>query len=357
MKNIASFSFALVAAFSSLTIGCANDSTRDDDGNGDDGSGSDTTPPPPAPKKLDATGTYRVNDTFDLAANMPADSFLNTLIAATDGANDPAEWIVDQMIGQLDPGTIHDFLVAARPAFVPALNDEIVSLAPDLVNRIKAVGQATANVYKKFGINERLTVGTGAGLDGTVTGTTVVDGVRFDVAGTATDFTFASMNIDDQTIAGLPVNLDNTAKLNIAVHTVNVPYGKVIRVALDNVVVPQIDPTAHSLTELLAHAVDCNGVGASVADGVGIGSASFWAGVCVAGMGVAADKVYDQLVAEDTIIALEISGQARAIDANADSFVDRLDFGVWNGSMTLNAAVSTVAQPATFVGTKMTTPF
>ncbi|HEY4058323.1 MAG TPA: hypothetical protein VGM39_17040, partial [Kofleriaceae bacterium] len=320
-------------------------------------SGSDTTQPPPAPKKLDATGTYRVNDTFDLAANMPADSFLNTLIAATDGANDPADWIVDQMIAQLEPGTLHDIAVAAKPAFVPALNDEIVSLAPDLVNRIKAVGQATANVYKKFGVNERLTVGTGSGPDGELTGTTVVDGVRFDVAGTPTDFTFASMNIDDQTITGLGTTLDSTPKLNIGDHTVNIPYGKVIRVALDNVVVPQIDPTAHSLTELLANAIDCNGIGASVADGVGFGSASFWAGVCVAGMGVAADKVYDQLVAEDTVIALQIQGAARAIDANNDYVVDRLDFGVWNGSMTLNSTVSTVAQPATFVGTKMTTPF
>ena len=156
---------------------------------------------------------------------------------------------------------------------------------------------------------------------------------------------------------GLPLTLDNTPKLNIGSHTVNIPYGKVIRTALDNVVVPQIDPTAHSLTQLLANAIDCNGIGASVAEGVGIGSASFWAGVCVAGMGVAADKVYDQLVAEDTIIALEIAGNARAIDVNNDYFVDKLDFGVWNGSMTLNAAVTTVAQPATFVGTKMTTPF
>jgi hypothetical protein len=356
MKNIASFSFALLAAVSALATGCANDSTRDDDGNGDDGSGSDTTPPPPAPK-LDATGTYRVNDTFDLAANMPADSFLNGLIAATDSPDDPASWIVDQMLAQLDDGDFKNFLIAAKPFVISDINDQIVSLAPDLVNKIKAVGQATALIYKNFGVNERLTIGTGAGLDNTVTGTTIIDGVRFTYGGTTHDFQFTAYNIDEQKIENLPLSLDATAKLTIGEHTVNLPYGKVIRIALDNVVVPAIDPNAHSLTELLANAVDCTGIGASVADSLGFGSAAMWTSVCGAGMGFAADAVYDQLVAEDTVIQLKLNGTARAVDANADYFVDRLEFGVWNGEMTYSDATTTVAQPATFVGSKMTTPF
>ena len=62
-------------------------------------------------------------------------------------------------------------------------------------------------------------------------------------------------------------------------------------------------------------------------------------------------------VAEDTVIQLDLNGTARAVDANSDYFVDRLEFGVWNGQMTYSDAVTTVAQPAVFVGTKMTTPF
>src|SRR5262245_35665427 len=100
MKKLASLSLAFALALT----GCGDNTHDDDDGNG---SGSGSQEP-----KLDVTGMYRVNSTFDIATNMPggSGSFLNGLIAATDDPDDPMSWLLDQMLAQLPNGTFKTVL-------------------------------------------------------------------------------------------------------------------------------------------------------------------------------------------------------------------------------------------------------
>ena len=119
-------------------------------------------------------------------------------------------------------------------------------------------------------------------------------------------------------------------------------------------VIPAIDPNAHSLQDLLADTIDCQAVGQSIADALDIGGATFFASACTGGMGVVADQIYGQLLDDDTLLSLDISGDARATDVDGDYKIDRLSSGTWTGTMTLDATDAPLADPATFTGMRTT---
>lgn len=347
MKTISTISLA--ALFALVVPACASDpaTTNDDDLDDDD-----DVPTQPDPK-MDATGTYRVNSTFDLAANMPGNSFLQGLIAATDGADDPMRWVLDEIVEDMDDGTLKDFLQAAVPFVAPELNEEVTQLAPELVNRLKAVGQRTAELYKKFGVNETLVVSLGAGADVSLIGKFTMDSVRFEVNGVPHDYLLADYDIDNVVTENVSLTFTNDNMLAVGTRALPIQYGKLIRIGFDNAVIPAIDPNSHSLAQLLSNSVDCAAVGAALNAEIGIGGTAFWTSACNAGMTAAADKIYDAMIAEDLMINLNMSGSSRATDSNADWKIDRLQFGTWNGIMNYDGADTNIAQPATYNGERM----
>ena len=56
---------------------------------------------------MTADGTYSVRSKFDLATNAPGavGDVVNVIIDATDSGDDPANWLLEQMINQLPSGT------------------------------------------------------------------------------------------------------------------------------------------------------------------------------------------------------------------------------------------------------------
>src|SRR6476620_12666755 len=182
MKTIASLGCVVALALA----GCTVHSVAGDDDGGGDGSGSqDETPEP----EMDAQGTYRLQSTFDIATNMPgtAGSVLNGLIAATDDPDDPMLWLLDQMLAQMDDGTLKDILVGAKPLVAGYLNDRLHDLAPNLVDTIVEVGHRMADLTKHFGLREKLVVKT---VDQTYLGRVTADGVHWDVNGASIDMGF-----------------------------------------------------------------------------------------------------------------------------------------------------------------------
>lgn len=347
MKKLASLSLAL--AFAAVGCGDNLDDGNDDTGEGSgSGSGSGEQPEP----KLDATGTYRLNSTFDIAANMPgnAGSFVNGLIAATDDPDDPMSWLLDQMLAQMPNGTLKSILQGAKPFVAGYLNDELTQLAPELVGTILEVGQHMADLTKHFGVNEKLVVG---GADQTLVATVVADGVRFTIDGNQIDLAFADHDADDVIADGVLITIENESRMLIGDHVLPLPYGKIVRMGLDAAIIPTIDPTAHNLVDLLDNVVHCNMVGQSIADALDFGTASFWASACTAGLSGAADLVYDQIAAGDSTLTFELIGSARASDSDGDHKLDKLQFGTWMGTLGYDAIDTTLAQPATFVGQRM----
>lgn len=350
MKKTLQLSLAVALALT----GCATDERGPlDDGDGD-GSGSDTTTPPPAPE-MQFAGGYRLDSTFDVATNLPGGTgtFLNELIEATDDPNDPMSWVVDKLLAQLEPGTLKNILTGAKPLVIDYLNQQVTSLAPELVGTLTQLGQNMADATKHLGLDEQLLIAADP-IDNNEIGKITVDGVHFTIDGVTTSHLFAEYDMDNVVAPGIAVALDAQSRLLIGDHTLPLPYGKIARIALDAAVIPALDPTAHSLQDLLANVIDCQGVGAGIADALDIGSAAFWASACNGGMGLAADEIYAQLLDQDTILSLHISGDARASDVDGDFKIDRLSSGTWKGTMTLDGVVAPLADPATFTGVRTT---
>ena len=346
MMKIAPISFAFALAVS----GCA-DHTVGEDMEGD-GSGSQEEEPQPDPK-MDAQGMYRLNSTFDLATNMPGTSgdILNGLIDATDSPDDPMSWVVDQMLAQMDDGTLKDILVAAKPFVIGYLNDRVTDLAPELVNTLVELGQRMSDLTKKFGVNERLEVNS---VDQTFVAQSTADGVRFDIDGTVKDYAFVDYNIDNVIANDILITLDSgQGRMHIGEHNLPLPWGKIVRLGLDAAVIPAIDPTATSLTDLLDNVVDCQGVGSSINTALGFGGSAFWASACLGGLGLAADAVYDQIADTNSLLGMHLVGVSRYTDTNADFKIDELKFGNWTGSMDIQGMNATLAQPAAYVGKRM----
>jgi len=347
MKTLASLTLALSLAL----IGCGDNIINDGDDTGigsGSGEGSGEQPEP----KLDATGTYRLHSTFDIATNMPGSSgaFVNGLIEATDDPDDPMSWLLDQMLAQMPNGTLKSILQGAKPFVAGYLNDELNNLAPELVGTIVELGHHMADLTKNFGVNEKLYV---AGADQTLIADVTADGVRFTIDGNQIDLAFVDHDVDDVIASGVLITIENESRMLIGEHALPLPYGKIVRMGLDAAIIPTIDPSAHSLTDLLDNIVNCQGVGQSIASSLGFGSASFWASACTAGLDGAADLVYEQIAAADSQLTFHLTGNARVSDGNGDHKLDKLQFGTWAGSLSYDATDTTLVQPATFVGERM----
>lgn len=347
MKTFASLALALSLAVTG-TSGCGDNLGNDDDMGGDgsgSGSGSDEQPEP----KLDATGTYRLNSTFDIATNMPGSSgaFVNGLIAATDDPDDPMSWLLDQMLNQMPNGTLKTILQGAKPFVAGYLNDQLTQLAPDLTNTVLELGHHMADLTKHFGVNEKLVV---SGADQTLLATVVADGVRFTIDANEIDLAFIDYNVDDVIADGVLIQIESEAKMLIGEHALPLPYGKIVRMGLDAAIIPTIDPSAHSLVDLLDNVVDCQSVGQSIADALDFGSPALWASACTSGLNGAANMVYDQIAASDSLLTFHVTGNARVSDSNGDHNLDKIQFGTWAGTLSYDATDTTLVQPATFSG-------
>jgi hypothetical protein len=330
-------------------VGCAShdggNGGGDDGGDGSgSGSGSGTTPP----KSIDVTGTYRLQSTFDIATNMPsaAGTIVNGVIAATDDADDPMHWVLDQMIATLPDGDFKTLLVGAEPFIAPALNAQLTQLAPDFVATFERVGHDLADVSKRFGLAEKLDVTT---ADQSLVGIVTADGFHFVIEGAPYDYSFAAYQLDNIVADAVPVYLDQLNRFSIGEHHLPVPYSKLLRIGLDAGIIPAIDPTAHDLGTLLTHLVDCTAVGAAIDDALGFGGAAFWAGACTAGLQTGAQAIYAQLVIDTSLLDFDLTGNARGVDANQDYVLDRLDDGTWSGTLTY-ATTSAPLGTATFTG-------
>lgn len=344
MMKIAPISFAFALALS----GCADHTVA----GGNEGEGEGEQFPEPDPQ-IDAQGTYRLHSVFDLATNMPGTSgnILNGLIDATDDADDPMSWVVDLMLAQMDDGTLKDILVGAKPFVIGYLNDRVTSLAPDLVGTINEIGDRMAEVTQKFGINEKLEV---VSVDQTYIARSTADAARLTLAGTTKDYLFVDHNIDNVIVNDILITVDKgQGRFHIGEHNLPLPYGKLVRLALDAAVIPAIDPTATTLGGLLSNVVNCTGVGTSINNALGFGSAAFWATACTAGLNMAANMIYDQIADSDSILDMHLVGQARYSDVNMDYKVDELKFGNWTGSMKYSGVDAALAQPASFDGKRM----
>lgn len=328
------------------------------------GGGDDDVPPsempddPPVdePRVLDALGQYRLHSRFDIAQNMPGavGGAVNGIIAMTDDPNDPAHWMLTQVINQLPDGFFKDLLVASEPFVAGEVNAQLINIAPGFVDTLLDVGHLIADIAKNFGLGETLNITTA--LDGIYAGAITIDSLELEIDGVEHEYKFVDHDMAIINATNLPVTLEITKKLSLGRHAFPISYGHVIRIGLDEAIIPALDPNAHNLNDLLAGVVDCGALGQEIADALGFGGAAIYAGACTLGLDAAANAMYDQIAGIDSsALEFDMSGVSATVDADGDYAVDRLENGVWTGTLGYAGTTAPLAN-ATYNATKVAVP-
>jgi hypothetical protein len=343
--------FAFVLTLGAVVTGCAADPamTGDDDGGGDD----QPPPPPPPPTPLDPTGGYTMQSTYDLTTNAPGTvgDVMRAIIDMTDSPNDPTHWLLTQMINQMPNGTLKSLLQSAEPTVADYLNQRLIDIAPDFVNTMLLVGNDFSDISKHFGLNETLVV-SGGTIEGGYSAVHSAVGAHFKINNVESDYAFADYMVPNVVTNGVPITIDVPGNFGIGQHKMPIAYGKVLRIGLDAAIIPLIDPNASNLDELLEDKINCAAVGQAVADAIGFGSASTYEAACHSGLSLAADQIYSKIAAIDaSLLEFDETGAAKALDTNNDKKVDKLQTGVWTGTLSYSGTPAPLAS-ATFFGNR-----
>ncbi|RMH38020.1 MAG: hypothetical protein D6689_20315 [Deltaproteobacteria bacterium] len=315
---------------------------------------------PPLPP-LDVTGTYDVDNHFDIVSGLPgtAGDIVNTFIELTDDPYDPATFLLDKLQDEIDSGVINDLVDAARPALDGFLNDLIRSYSPDFVSTLLDIGDKLGQVTRNLGLESTLKIEIVGGVEGDdLSATHTVRGVTFRIDGVEYAYSMADLSMDDITVEGVGVRMDGETKVYIDEHSFPVSYGAIAMLALDEVIIPLVDSSATNLQELLSHLVDCYTVGVEIANYIGVGSPGLYEGACELGIAAAASEIENQIRSiDDAGIVLTIHGDAKPQDTNTDRKVDVLLNGRWEGTISYAGTDAALSRDDnTFRGERMPVP-
>lgn len=329
--NQVGFAFALALTVGTA-VGCATDASEGEQpGEGDEEPGGNE------PLPTTAEGTFMLHSKFDLASNVPGrvGTVLNVIIDATDDSNDPVQYIYERVIDGLAEGTLKNALRGAGPLVTGYLNDQLLNIAPTFATDMLDLSRRFGEMSKNFGTTSRLEV-IKVG-DGYVA-RHVTNGVEFKVAQGANvlelEFPFADYGMRDITVENIPVTLESSGKLTIQPHAIAVSFGQVVRVGLDEMLLPLIDDDAANLNELFANLINCAQVGQAVYNALRVGSAGAFQAACTAGLNAGATFIYSKINEIDAnALELNVGGVAKAIDRNRDGKMDDLQRGAWTGTV------------------------
>ncbi len=287
--------------------------------------GADTEPASDAgatPVPIDPAGRFSVRSSIALAAPPVAmTGVLAELEAATDGPDDPSRYLIDLVIERLPDGHIKTFATQLAPYVAAYVNAQIGAAAPRFVPGVRVLVDGLARTAQQIATIERLEIESGGRAFRTI------EGLRFDTVAVY----LADVGLADVTV------MTNVAVagegLVIASHTAGIAYGPLVRLGLDRGIVGTVVPGARDLAGALRGLVDCDRLGALIAEAIGLGTAGLYASACTVGLTNVAARIYDRLPAETAMpLALEVAGTARAIDHEGDGTLDAIVDGRWIGT-------------------------
>jgi hypothetical protein len=322
-RNLTQFFLAAVTL-----AGCAAQPVAPPGGGPDDD--DDDVPGDDEPVPTSPEGRFAVTSQFDLATNAPgtAGTVANYFINATDDPEDPTKFLVDELIKALPDGSIKNAVSQAAPFVTGYLNDRLLEVAPDFVGKIIDVGDAFGQVTKNFGLTETVEINAQGNAIKTVRG------LAFKIDNVDMQFAFADYGIQETKIENLQVTLEESGKLTFAQHKVPLRYGQVLKIALDQAVIPMVDPSASNLEDILLGAVNCQAVGQYVYEAIDFGSPSTFESACESGLRAASRALYNALDNIDSA-ALEftLDGVARGVDKDRDGRMDDITAGTYAGTL------------------------
>jgi len=312
---------------------------------------------PPLPP-LDVTGRYTVTSDIDLVSGLPGTvgDVVNGFIDMTDDPYDPATWLIDVVLDEVNNGTVVSVVNSFRPALDGFLNDLLLNLAPNFVHNILDIGDKFGQVSRHFGVVSTLDVHPSSGIEGAeLAATHTMTGMFFSIDSNRYSYAMADLGLQNQADDDLSFRMENENKVFIGEHSFNMPYGAMLLVALDDVIIPMVDPYASNLGDLLADSIDCTTIGQQISDYVGFGSPSLYEGACQLGMNAAAGYIEDQVRSLQGMDLTLSTGEAKPMDTNTDALVDVLLNGQWTGNISYFGTPAPLSG-ATFRGERQALP-
>ena len=300
-------------------------------------------PTPP----LSLLGDFRTESTLDIGGGLPGTvgTVVRTLDDLTDGPNDPATFLIDAAVNQIGSSTIRSAVNFVRPGLDSMLNDFISDNSPTFVSKMLQVSRDFSNVARRFGLVSKLSISNGVSIDGNIQLKHKLEGVFFTIGGVKKTFMFSAMGITPTEVT-VPAQVMGESKIVLGQHQFPFSYGQVLLVALNQAIIPAIDPTAHNIGELISHQVNCASIAVEIANFVGIGGTSLYEGACRTGITAVGGLIEDQIRRIDsTATTLTLKGDADIMDANTDRVVEAFQGGLWEGSMTMAGSTSMLVRP------------
>ena len=299
-----------------------------------------------APPPLRWAGVYHLENSLDVGGGFPGGLGMTfrTIDDLTDGPYDPASWLIDEALNQINDPTISAIVNAFRPGLDQDLLNQINSAAPGLVDQLREIGQDITAVARHFGTGSDLVVEAHTNVDGTIT---VVEkhtlkSVIFVIQNVRHEYTFAGdLSRPEPMAMNIPGSVVGEQTLNIGEHTFDVSYGRLILIALDRAIIPQFDPNANSIGEFLNDQIDCQSIGASLSNSIGFGSPQFWASACTGALNPVAQAIENEILRIDqTAGHLDWQGHATMVDHDMNRVVEELNPGRWTGSFVVGGQTS-----------------
>lgn len=302
---------------------------------------------------FDIRGKYELDSQFDVINGLPGGvgKVANAFADMTDGPNDPATWLLDQMIDS-DNVALEIF----RPILEPLLNELLLSEAPDFVDDLLAVGNRYGQISREFGIISTMEISGDKIESSNMKAVHRIKAFDFEIDNKTYIYTMRELGGDVETVDGISVSFDRDQHaVSFGEHTVPLRYGGFLSMAVDDVIVPLVDPNADSLRELFLNDVDCVAVGKGIAEEV-IGTDDGWTKTCRIILEGGASAILKQIreIDEKEQVNMIITGEATLRDRSGNGKADKLTKGQWKGSMEYSGDRGELASEANpFTGARM----
>jgi hypothetical protein len=310
----------------------------------------------PTPQPLNVIGTYNLSSEFNVIGGLTgtAGDAVNTFIAISES---PAGWLLDEWSNS-DPG-VKSSISSFRAPLEAALNALLEQLTTftvdntqiDIYHMLMSFGTGFDSVAHKFGVNSQLQIY--AGPNNTLLGKHTINGFFFKINGKTVTKLLAELGMDTIVVDKVPITLVSESQLTIGDHNWGMNYGGIVVLAVNNVLIPEIDPSANNLADFLTDEIPCDSFGDYMETNVGLTS-TFWTSLC--NTALKAGGIYLEGKLADVgggAATFTIHGTVRPVDSTGDRKVDSLVGGLWEGQIMYGTTPAALAKPMqTFTGTR-----
>jgi hypothetical protein len=317
----------------------------------------------PAPTgPLSYAGTYHLESTFDVSSGFSDGYAMSTptLSGMTDGAYDPATWLIDLILARIDNRQVDQRIAPLRPDLDRSLNDQMTAATPNILATLRAAPIQLAQVSHAIGLGSELMINLRAASGGTmnVVQTHTLKSLIITVNSMRVEVPLTAMGLVEPTardIAGGGVDVPRA--LRIGHHQFTFNYGRILQVALERVITPTLDSTATSFADFLSHQMDCNMVSETMQAYASSESddPNYWRYACQDALVLGAQNIGAELIAGDRSAAqLDLTGNATLADHDGNMVADAIENGRWRGSFRIGNRVSPLVDGGnnTFTGTR-----